>query len=76
VRKDRVDAGGAVTLRHDSVLHHIKLGRRHTAVRVVMLVADLDVRIVTQDGELIRELTLDPTKTYHGLGKAEGARMS
>jgi transposase InsO family protein len=76
VRKDRIDTGGAVTLRHDSKLMHIKVGRRHAGTRVLMLVAGLDVRIVTEDGELIRELTIDPTKTYQGLGKAEGARMS
>ena len=76
MRKDRIDTGGAVTLRHDSKLLHIKVGRRYAGTRVLMLVAGLDVRIVTEDGELIRELTIDPTKTYQGLGKAEGARMS
>lgn len=30
---------GGVTLRHDSRLHHIKVGRRHAGTRVVMLVA-------------------------------------
>ncbi len=76
VRKDRIDTGGAVTLRHDSKLLHIKVGRRYAKTRVLMLVAGLDVRIVTEDGELIRELTIDPTKTYQGLGDAKGARMS
>ena len=76
VRKDRIDTGGAVTLRHDSKLLHIKVGRRYAKMRVLMLVAGRDVRIVTEDGELIRELTIDPTKTYQGLGKAESARMS
>jgi len=28
------------------------------------LVADRDVRIVTEDGELIRQLILDPTRDY------------
>ena len=27
LRRDRIDSGGAVTLRHDSRLHHIKVGR-------------------------------------------------
>ena len=76
VRRDRIDRGGAVTLRYDSKLLHIKVGRRYAGVRVLLLVAGLDVRIVTDDGELIRELTIDPTRTYQGLGKAEGARMS
>jgi hypothetical protein len=41
-----------------------------------MLVADLDVRIVTEDGELTRGLTIDPTKTYQGLERPVRARMS
>lgn len=69
VRKDRIDGGGAVTLRYDSKLLHIKVGRRHAGVRVLLLVAGLDVRIVTEDGELLRELTIDPSRSYQGLGK-------
>ena len=76
VRRDRIDRGGAVTLRYDSRLLHIKVGRRYAGLRVLLLVAGLDVRIVTDDGELIRELTIDPSRTYQGLGKTEGARMS
>jgi transposase InsO family protein len=68
VRRDRIDAGGAVTLRHDSKLLHIKVGRRHAGTRVLMLVAGLDVRIVSEDGELLRKLTVDPSRTYQGLG--------
>ena len=45
-------------------------------VRVLMLIAGLDVRIVSEEGELVRELTLDPTKSYQGLGNGKGARMS
>jgi hypothetical protein len=51
-----------ITLRHDSRLHHIGLGRRLTGTRVLVLVADLGVRVLTEHGELIRELTLDPTR--------------
>jgi hypothetical protein len=53
-----------VTLRHDSRLHHIKVGRRHAGTRVLMLVAGLDVRIVNEDGEPLRELVLDPSRDY------------
>jgi transposase InsO family protein len=69
LRRDRIDAGGAVTLRHDSRLHHIKVGRRYAGTRVLMLVAGLAVRIVSEDGELLRTLTLDPTRSYQPLGK-------
>jgi transposase InsO family protein len=68
VRRDRLDRGGGVTLRHDSRLHHIKVGRRHAGKRVVMLVAGLDVRIVSADGELLRELVLDPSRDYQPMG--------
>lgn len=68
VRRDRLDRGGGVTLRHDSRLHHIKVGRRHAGMRVVMLVAGLDVRIVSEDGELLRELVLDPSRDYQPMG--------
>jgi len=36
--------------------------------KVRLLVAGPDVRIITDDGELIRALTLDPTRVYHPLG--------
>ena len=68
IRRDRIDGSGAVTLRHDSRLHHIKIGRRYAGTRVVMLVAGLHVRIVTQEGELLRELQLDPSRSYQALG--------
>ncbi len=64
VRHDIVDRLGKVTLRYDSKLHHIGLGARHRGKAIVLLVADRDVRIVTEDGELLRQLTLDPARDY------------
>lgn len=72
VRQDRIDKAGLVTLRHAGRLHHIGVGRDHTGKRVSMLVSGLDVRIISRDGELLRKLTLDPTKTYHGTGRPPG----
>ncbi|MGH2663380.1 MAG: hypothetical protein ACRDH8_11365 [Actinomycetota bacterium] len=68
VRKDRVDKTGRVTLRYDSRLHHIGLGRRHCGKPVLILVADLEVRVITEDGDLLRRLTLDPSRDYQPLG--------
>src|SRR6266542_3157059 len=67
VRQAKGGGGETVTLRYNSRLHHIGLGRRHAGVRVLILVADLDVRVLTQEGELLRELTLDPTRDYQPL---------
>jgi hypothetical protein len=64
VRRDKIDASGVITLRHNSRLHHIGLGRRHAGIRVLVLVHDLDIRVITEDGELLRALVLDPTCDY------------
>ena len=53
-----------ITLRYRSRLHHIGIGRRFAGTRVLILVADLQVRVVSEDGELLRELTLDPSQDY------------
>jgi len=64
-RRDRVDADGRLTLRHNSRLHHIGIGRRWAGTKVLILARDLELRIITQhDGELIRQLTLDPSRDY------------
>ena len=65
VRHDRIDKTGSVTLRHNSRLHHIGIGRAHKHTPVTLLIADLDIRVIaTQTGELLRHLTLDPTRDY------------
>jgi transposase InsO family protein len=65
VRTDRIDQFGKLTLRHAGRLHHIGVGRTHAGTRVLVLVHDLDIRIINgATGELIRQLTLDPTRDY------------
>jgi transposase InsO family protein len=64
VRRDKVDTTGVITLRHNSRLHHIGLGRGLVGTRVLALVDGLRVRVLTEDGELLRELTLDPSRDY------------
>jgi Integrase core domain len=66
VRHDRVDKTGCVTLRYASRLIHIGIGRAHTGQRVLFLVADRDVRVVNENGDLIRQLTIDPSRDYQG----------
>ena len=62
VRHDIIDPSGVITLRYNSRLHHIGIGRRHARTRVLVLIHDLEIRILTTHGELLRELTLDPTR--------------
>ncbi len=73
VRRDRIDEFGKVSLRLNGQLHHIGVGRTHWRTHVLVLVHDLDVRVVhASTGELLRELTIDPSKTYHGTGAPKG----
>jgi transposase InsO family protein len=67
VRHDRVDTSGTVTLRHKGRLHHIGVGMAFKRWRVVMLVAGLEVRILSLDGTQIRRLILDPTRDYQAI---------
>jgi len=65
VRHDRVDKSGTVTLRVHGQLRHIGVGRTHTGTHVILLIQDLEVRIVNAiTGELLRELTINPDKDY------------
>ncbi len=68
VRRDKIDSFGKVTLRYLGRLRHIPVGVAHKNRRVNLLVAGPDVRIVADDGQLIRALTLDPTRNYQPLG--------
>jgi transposase InsO family protein len=64
VRHDTVDTYGKLTLRHNSRLHHIGIGRRHANKTVLILVKDVHVRITALDGEVLRDFQLDPTRDY------------
>jgi transposase InsO family protein len=65
VRTHRNDKSGKVTLRHGGQLYSIGVGRTHARTRVILLVQDLNIRIIdAATGELLRELALDPTKRY------------
>ena len=65
IRHDHIDAGGTVTLRYKGRLHHIGIGRRWAHTPVLMIVHNLNIRIINPTtGELLRQLTLDPTRDY------------
>lgn len=68
VRHDRVSKAGNVTLRHRGRLHHIGIGNPYAGWRIILLVADRDIRILTLDGKPLRHLTLDPQNDYQPIG--------
>jgi len=67
VREDKVDKAGKVSLRYDSRLYKIGVGRAHKGRVVRLLIADRDIRVIDTNGELLRELTLDPSRIYQPL---------
>jgi transposase InsO family protein len=75
VRRDRIDQAGVITLRIAGRLHHIGVGRTYTGTRVLVLIQDLRIRIIhAATGELLRELTLNPTKDYQPTGAPKGPK--
>jgi transposase InsO family protein len=73
VRSDRIGETGNVTLRVNGRLHHIGVGRIHHRTRVLILVQDLDIKIINAaTGEVLRDFTLDPTRDYQPTGAPKG----
>ncbi|GAA3837258.1 IS481 family transposase [Nocardioides panacisoli] len=65
VRHDRVDKSGTVTLRVAGQLRHIGIGRAHKGTHVLLLIQDLNVRVINAiTGELLRDLTIDTNTDY------------
>ena len=70
---DRVGATGTVSLRTGGRLHHIGIGRTHAGTHILLLIQDLDIRIINAaTGELLRQLTLDPARNYQPTGAPKG----
>ncbi len=73
VRTDRADPAGKLTLRVNGKPRHIGTGTGNARTPVLMLVQDLNVRIINAaTGELIRELTINPARDYQPLGRTPG----
>jgi transposase InsO family protein len=73
VRTDIIGTTGTLTLRTGGKLYHIGVGRTHAGTHVIMLVQDLNIRIINAaTGELLRDLTLDPARNYQPTGRPPG----
>lgn len=73
IRHDRIDDHGVVTLRVAGRLRHIGIGRTHARTHVIMLINDLDVRVINaMTGELLRELSIDTSRDYQPTGRPPG----
>jgi len=65
IRHDRIDQTGAVSLRRAGRMHHISVGRAHKGQAVILLIDDLDIRVIhTETAEVLRAFTLNPAIGY------------
>jgi transposase InsO family protein len=75
VRTDKIGTTGTVTLRHGGKLYHLGIGRAYAGTEILLLAQDLHVRIIAAaTGELLRELTLDPSRNYQPTGRPPGTK--
>jgi transposase InsO family protein len=73
ILRGRADTDGKILLQLNGRRHAIATGREHARARVLMLTSGLHARVINRDtGELIRELTIDPSRNYQPTGKPRG----
>ena len=75
VRRDTIDESGSVTLRVNGRLHHIGISRTLARTRVLLLVQDLDIKVINAaTGEILRELELNPDRDYQPTGRTRARK--
>ena len=72
VRRDRIDRHGRLTLRHRAKLHHIGMGTPLRGKRVVKLIHDLDVRMISEGH---RASSTQPSWPERGIGAEKLRRV-
>jgi transposase InsO family protein len=69
IRFDVVDKSGKVSLRHHGKMLHIGVGHPFKGQRVRLYIVDDYVRVLTDEGELLGELTIDVNRDYQAMRK-------
>jgi hypothetical protein len=65
VRFDHVDRFGKVTLRRAGVMHHLGIGIEHRGRKLMMLVDEVEVKVIDNvTGEIISTHLIEPEKNY------------
>jgi len=64
IRHDKVDAAGKVSLRFGNKMLHLGVGRPWRGTRVRLYIAGDDIRVVSEEGELIAQTSIDLSKGY------------
>lgn len=64
VRYDTIDKDGKISLRLAGRLLHLGIGRAHARTEIICLVHNLDATVITNNGQVLAEFTLNPTHDY------------
>ncbi|MEX1078224.1 MAG: integrase core domain-containing protein [Homoserinimonas sp.] len=64
VRYDTIDNDGKISLRHHGRMTHLGIGRAYNRTEVICLIHNNDATVITHDGTVLAEFTLDPSKGY------------
>jgi len=64
LRKDIVDPHGKVTLRCQGRMLHVRINYHHRGRHVRLYIIDDNIRVVDESGEFLREITINPAKSY------------
>lgn len=71
VRRDKLDAGGRVTVRYLGRLRHLYVSYKRRRQPVTLLIAGAHIQVVAEDGSILRELTLDANRNYQPVERAD-----
>ncbi|TXK52778.1 integrase core domain-containing protein, partial [Salinibacterium sp. dk5596] len=64
VRYDTIDNDGKISLRHSGRMLHLGIGRPHARTDIIALIHNNDATVITHDGTVLAEFTLNPNKGY------------
>jgi transposase InsO family protein len=70
VRRDKLDGEGRVSIRYLGRLRHIYVSYKLKRRPVTLLVAGPNVRVIAEEGSILRDLTLDPSRNYQPVSQA------
>ena len=76
VRRDKLDGGGKVTVRYLGRLRHLYVSYRRRRQPVTLLIAGPYLKVVAEDGSILRELNLDAGRNYQPMQDQSVSTMS
>ena len=76
VRRDKLDSYGKVTVRYLGQLRHLYVSYKRRRQPVTLLIAGAQLKVVAEDGSILRELVLDSTRRYQPVPKLSDSTMS